>query len=202
MTEVRDLRRAIGLGQRAFAALMSIPLETFRTWDSGRRAIPAPVLQRARDVVADHARQHQPLPLGRLAEELHVHVRTLQAAVRTGRLEAHFTVRSAFGRPIRFATRAAGERFMAIHYRRFAGQPARPAPLPEVPHDYDTRLRILRRQLQLTQAGLARQIGAAGKAVVYQWESRKRTPSPVLWRRVLELEREHARNHERSSGRR
>jgi DNA-binding transcriptional regulator YiaG len=91
---------------------------------------------------------------------------------------------------------------MAIHYRRFAGQPARPAPLPEVPHDYDTRLRILRRQLQLTQAGLARQIGAAGKAVVYQWESRKRTRSPVLWRRVLELEREHARNHERSSGRR
>jgi hypothetical protein len=36
---------------------------------------------------------------------------------------------------------------------------------------------------------LARRIGAAGKAVVYQWESRKRTPSPVLWQRVLELER-------------
>jgi hypothetical protein len=156
MTEVRDLRRAIGLGQRAFAALMSIPLETFRTWDSGRRAIPAPVLQRARDVVADHARQHQPLPLGRLAEELHVHVRTLQAAVRTGRLEAHFTVRSAFGRPIRFATRAAGERFMATHYRRFAGQPARPGPLPVVPNDYDMGLRILRRRSQVTQAGLAR----------------------------------------------
>ena len=40
----------------AFAALLSIPLETFRTWDSGRRAIPAAVLQRARDVVAHHAR--------------------------------------------------------------------------------------------------------------------------------------------------
>jgi hypothetical protein len=78
----------------------------------------ATVLQRARDVVAHHARQHQRLALGQLAKELHVHVRTLKAAVRTGRLEAHFTVRSAFGRPIRFATRAAGERFMAIHYRR------------------------------------------------------------------------------------
>jgi len=115
-----------------------------------------------------------------LAQELHVRVRTLQAAARTGRLEAHFTVRSAFGRPIRFATRAAGERFIAIHYRRFAGQAACLAPLPPVPNDYDVRLRILRRHLQLTQASLAQQIGAAGKAVVYQWEARKRTPSRVL----------------------
>ena len=30
-------------------------------------------------------------------------------------------------------------------------------------------------------------IGAAGKAVVYQWEARKRTPSPVFWQRVQEL---------------
>ena len=192
MNEVRELRRAIGLGQRAFTALLSIPLETFRTWDSGRRAIPAPVLRRARDVVAHHARQHHPLPLNQLAEELHVHVRTLQAAVRTGRLEAHFAVKSVFGRPLRFATLAAGERFMATHYRRFAGQAACPAPLPVVPPDYDTRLRILRHRLRLTQAGLARRIGAAGKAVVYQWESRKRTPSPVLWRRVLQFERGHA----------
>jgi DNA-binding transcriptional regulator YiaG len=193
MTEVRDLRRTIGLGQRAFAAILVIPLETFRPWDSGRRAIPAAVLQRARDVVADHARQHQPLPLDQLAEELHVHVRTVQAAVRTGRLEAQFAVKSVFGRPIRFATRAAGERFMATHYRRFAGQAACPAPLPVVPHDYDTRLRILRHRLRLTQAGLARRIGAAGKAVVYQWESRKRRPSPVLWRHVMRLERDGAR---------
>jgi hypothetical protein len=35
---------------------------------------------------------------------------------------------------------------------------------------------------------LARGFGAAGKAVVYQWESRKRPPSPVLWQRVLELD--------------
>jgi DNA-binding transcriptional regulator YiaG len=30
MTEVRDLRRTLGLEQRAFAALLAIPLETFR----------------------------------------------------------------------------------------------------------------------------------------------------------------------------
>ena len=53
------------------------------------------------------------LPLDQLAQELHVHIRTLQAAARTGRLHAHFTVRSAFGRPIRYASRAAGEQFIS-----------------------------------------------------------------------------------------
>ena len=42
MNELRDLRRAIGLGQREFAALLSIPLETFRPWDSGRRIAYCP----------------------------------------------------------------------------------------------------------------------------------------------------------------
>ena len=40
----------------------------------------------------------------------------------------------------------------------------------------------------LTQGALARRTGADGKAVVCQWESRKRTPSPVRWQGVLELE--------------
>jgi DNA-binding transcriptional regulator YiaG len=41
--------------------------------------------------------------------------------------------------------------------------------------------------LRLTQRDFARRIGAANKAVVYQWESRKRTPSPVFWKRVEAL---------------
>lgn len=188
MYEVRNLRRTIGLGQEEFAALLSVPLKTFRPWDSGRRAIPVAVLRRARDVVAHYQRQHELLPLSQLAQELRVHIRTLQAAVRTGRLEAHFAVKSVFGRPRRLATRAAAEEFMATHYRRFGGQKACPAPLPTVPPDYDQQLRALRRRLRLTQDALARRIGAAGKAVVYQWESRKRTPSPVLWQQVLRLE--------------
>ena len=89
---------------------------------------------------------------------------------------------------MRFASRDAGEQFIARHYRCFSGQEICPAPLPTVPDDYDKRLRDLRRRRGLTQDALARRIGAAGKAVVYQWESRKRTPSPVLWQRVLELE--------------
>ena len=193
MNELRDLRCATGLGQREFAALLAVPLETFRTWDSGRRTVVAPVLQRAREVVANHARQAELLPLDRLANELHVHIRTLQAAVRTGRLDAHFSVKSVFGRPIRFATRAAGERFIATHYRRFAGQQECPSPLTTVPYDYDQQLRTLRRRLRLTQDDLARRISAAGKAVIYQWESRKRTPSPVLWQRILQLDRRNAR---------
>ena len=86
MNELRELRRSIGLGQRDFAALLSMPLETFRPWDSGRRVVSAVVLQRAREAVAHHQRQHELLMLDQLAKELHVHIRTLQAAVRTGRL--------------------------------------------------------------------------------------------------------------------
>jgi ribosome-binding protein aMBF1 (putative translation factor) len=97
-------------------------------------------------------------------------------------------VKSVFGRPVRFATRAAGERFIATHYRRFAGQRACPPPLPAIPADYDQQLMTLRRRLQLTQGDLALRIGAAGKAVVYQWESRKRTPSPVFWERIRGLD--------------
>jgi DNA-binding transcriptional regulator YiaG len=189
MNELRELRRAIGLAQREFAALLFIPLETYRPWDSGRRVVSVAVLQRARDAVDHDQRQHELLPLDQLAKELQVHIRTLQAAVRTGRLDAHFSVRSVFGRPKRLATRAAAEHFMATHYRRFGGQAICPAPLPTVPQDYHSQLRALRRRLRLTQGALARRIGAANKAVIYQWESRKRTPSPVLWQNVLRLER-------------
>ena len=78
--------------------------------------------------------------------------------------------------------------FMVTHYRRFAGQVLCETPLRTVPPDYDHRLRALRRRLGLTQEGLAQRIDAAGKAVVYQWESRKRTPSPVFWGRIEALE--------------
>ena len=117
-----------------------------------------------------------------------MHVRTLRAAAHTGRLQAHFSVRSVFGRPMRDASRAAGQQFLARHYRCFSGQEICPTPLPTVPDDYDQRLRDVRSRSGLSQDALAWRIGAASKAVVYQWESRKRTPPPVLWRRVLELE--------------
>ena len=39
MNALRELRRAANLGQQEFAALLSIPLATFRPWDSGRRVV-------------------------------------------------------------------------------------------------------------------------------------------------------------------
>ena len=187
MSELRELRHRIALSQRGCAQLLCVSEETYRTWDSGRRSVPVAVLHRARRVVAERVRQTELLPLGQLAAELGVHVRTLQAAARTGRLGVTFSTRSVFGRPIRLASRAAGEQFKRTHYRRFAGQAVCAAPLPSVPADYDQQLKRLRRRLRLTQEGLARRIGAARKAVVYQWESRKRTPSPVFWQRIQAL---------------
>lgn len=180
---------------------LSVPLETFRTWDSGRRAIPLGVMQRARFFVAELGRRNERLPLAQLAnvlnvqarptvsesellsldhlaQELGVHQRTLRAAARSGRLQVQFSVRSVFGRPVRVATRAAAQAFMEKAYRRYAGQSPAVAPLQTVPDDFDERLKILRRDLGLTQQTLAALVGAAGRAVVYQWESRKRSPSP------------------------
>jgi DNA-binding transcriptional regulator YiaG len=51
----------------------------------------------------------------------------------------------------------------------------------QIPADYDDQIRRVRRRLGLTQAQFAARVGAARKAVVYQWESRKRCPSPLFW---------------------
>jgi DNA-binding transcriptional regulator YiaG len=158
-------------------------------WDSGLRSTPLPIAKRAQGVMAARVKEQELLSLDDLARELGVYLRTLQAAARTGRLDAYFSVRSVFGRPIRFASRAAGQRFLTTHYRRFSGQQPCPLPLSTVPGDYGEQLRDLRQRLRLTQDALARRIGAARKAVVYQWEARKRIPSPVFWQRVLELKR-------------
>lgn len=88
------------------------------------------------------------------------------------------------------STRAWGQAFLDVYYRRTTRWTVRPPlleSLPDVPPTYDSQLIGIRLRLGLTQAELAAQIGAAGKAVVYQWESRKRKPSPVLWSRVLTL---------------
>jgi DNA-binding transcriptional regulator YiaG len=188
MGELRELRRTVGLLQRELADLLCVPVNTLRMWDSGVRPVPPQVLHRAKEIVANRVSEAELLPLDRLAHELGVHLRTLQAAARSGRLAVQFSSESVFGRLLRFETRAAGEKFIATHYRRFCGQEACPSPLLAVPDDYHEQLTRLRRRLRLTQDALARRIGAAGKAVVYQLESRKRTPSPVFWGRILRLD--------------
>jgi DNA-binding transcriptional regulator YiaG len=184
VTPLRELRRAADLSQQACAALVDVPLNTFRMWDSGLRPVPRHMLQRAREAVVAHARNAELVSLDQLARELGVHQRTLRAAARAGRLLVTFSSRSVFGRPIRLATRAASQAFMRRDYRRYGGQSPARTPLPPVPADYDARLKHLRRRLRMTQDDLARRIGAANRAVVYQWESRQRTPSPVFWKRL------------------
>ena len=41
----------------------------------------------------------------------------------------------------------------------------------------------------LSWTQLATLVSAARKAVVYQWEARKRTPSPLFWQRIAALYR-------------
>jgi DNA-binding transcriptional regulator YiaG len=190
-TELRDLRRAVGLNQHAFAALLGASIETLRTWDSGRRPVPLAILQRARKAVIDLPRNSELLSLDQLAREFGVHVRTLRAAARTGRLDVRFSSRAVFGRPIRFATRSAAATFMERYYRQSYSRMARRPSPPDmrVPLDYADRLLQVRRTLRLTQGQFAEAIGAANKAVVYQWESKKRTSSPVFWQTIERLVR-------------
>jgi DNA-binding transcriptional regulator YiaG len=187
MTALREVRRGANLTQQELATLLDVPLNTFRMWDSGLRPTPPHLLERASLAMTEHSRDSELLSLDQLAVELGVHQRTLRAAARIGRLRVQFSIRSAFGRPIRLATRAAGHDFMRTHYRHYGRKGLDVPPLPSVPHDYDKRLKNLRRRLGLTQEALARRIGAANKAVVYQWESRQRRPSPVFWQRAEAL---------------
>ncbi len=128
--------------------------------------------------------------LQELATELGVHVRTLRDAARTGRLEVTYENRVVFRNPVPRSTIAAGRAFIERYYRksysRFVPKP-RPPIHVSVPSDWARKLLYIRRELQLTQAQLAEKIGVAGKAVVYQWESSKRTPSPVFWERIIRL---------------
>ena len=128
------------------------------------------------------------LPMQQLADQYHIHVRTLRKAAQDGRLQATFSTRMAFGKLVAFASREAVETFKRRYYRQTTQWNRPPKPIVcTIPDDYDRVLVTLRARLRLTQSTLAERIGAANKAVVYQWESRRRRPSPVLWKRVQTL---------------
>ncbi len=186
---LRECRIALGQSQAAFAAMLGASPESYRTWDAVRRATPPKILARAR-ALATHRDDHALLPLPVLALLVGVHVKTLRAAARDGRLPVTYDTRTTFRRLRARATPAAARAFRRSYY----GRPARPidrrAPLTwaSVPDDYDVQIRVLRRERGVSQAQFAATIGAAGKAVVYQWEARKRCPSPVFWCRIMDLD--------------
>lgn len=188
---LREIRTRLGLSQAECATALGVAVETFRTWDAGRRPAPEAIVRRARTLKAKRP-PHDRVPLQVLADELHVHVRTLRAAAHDGRLAATFGPRPFFGKLTATATREAGARFMATWYRRTYGRGQRRLVAVcrvTVPANYAATLVGLRNRLGLSQKQLADKIGAATKAVVYQWESGKRKPSPVFWLRIERLQR-------------
>ena len=187
---LRECRIALGQSQAAFAVMLSVSPESYRTWDAGRRATPPQVMARAR-ALATHRDDHALLPLSVLALLIGVHVKTLRAAARDGRLPVTYDTRTTFRRLRARATPAVARAFRRSYYGRTVRPADRRAPLTwtSVPKDYDVQIRALRRARGLSQAQLATLVGAAHKAVVYQWEARKRTPSPLFWQRLIALHR-------------
>ena len=182
---LRECRIALGQSQVAFAAMLGASPESYRTWDAGRRATPPKILARAR-ALATHRNDHELLPLPVLALLIGVHMKTLRAAARDGRLPVTYDTRTTFRRLRARATLADARAFRRPYYGRTVRPGDRRAPLTwsTVPVDYDVRIRAVRRDLGLSQAQLPTLVGAARKAVVYQWETRKRCPSPVFWARI------------------
>ena len=187
---LRECRLALGQSQAAFASVLGVSPESYRTWDAGRRATPPQVMVRAR-ALATHRDDHALLLLPVLALLIGVHVKTLRSAARDGRLSVTYDTRTTFRRLRARATPAAARAFRRSYYGRTVRPADRRAPLTwtSVPKDYDVKIRALRRVRGLSQAQLATLVGAAHKAVVYQWEARKRTPSPLFWQRIAALYR-------------
>ena len=187
---LRECRIALGQSQAAAAAMLGVPPESYRTWDTGRRVTPPKMLARAR-ALATHRDDddHALLPLPVLALLIGVHVKTLRAAARDGRLPVTYDTRTTFRRLRGRATLAAARQFRHSYFGRQVRQADRrePPSWASVPADYDVQIRALRRARGLSQAQLATLVGAARKAVVYQWEARKRTPSPLFWQRFTTL---------------
>lgn len=188
---LREVRTRLGLSQAECATALGVALETFRAWDAGRRPTPEAIVSQARTLKAKRPLDDL-VPLQVLADELRVHVRTLRAASHDGRLAATFGSRTFFGKLTATATREAAARFMARWYRRTYGRGQRRLVAVcrvTVPANYAPTLVGLRQRLGLSQQQLADKVGAAGKAVVYQWESGKRKPSRVFWLRIERLQR-------------
>jgi len=185
---LRQCRDAFALSQASFAAQLGVSLETYRTWDSGRRPVRPAILTRANELALRHD-PHALLPLETLARLIHVHVRTLHAAAKDGRLCVTYDTRTTFRRLRSRATLADAETFRHVYFEKAVWPKERPAPLTwhQIPPDYADQIRRVRHRLGLTQAQLAARVGAARKAVVYQWEARKRCPSPLFWERIRDL---------------
>ena len=129
------------------------------------------------------------LPLRVLASMVGVHVATLRAAARDGRLPVIYDTRTSYRQLRPRATLADATEFRRVVYWKRTSALTKPPAMEwgAVPIDYHLQIRTLRARLGVSQAQCAALLGAARKAVVYQWGSRKRCPSPVFWARIEAL---------------
>ena len=125
---LRQCRHALALTQSSFAAQLGVSLETYRTWDSGRRPVRPDVLTRATEL-ALRADPHALRPLGMLARLIHVHVKTLHAAARDGRLRVTYETRTTFRSLRARATVADADTFLHAYFEKAVWPNERPAPL-------------------------------------------------------------------------
>ena len=185
---LRQCREALGLSQLAFARQLGVAPESYRTWDAGRRPVPAAILLRARALVA-HRDAHPLLPLPLLATLVGVHVRTLRNAALDGRLTVVYDTRTTFRHLRARATPANATLFRHAYYNKRVRSEDRRDPLTwaMIPPDYPAQIRAIRHRLGLSQTRFAALVGAARKAVVYQWETARRCPSPIFWERIKRL---------------
>lgn len=202
---LRECRNCLGVSQRQMAVRLGIDLETCRVLDSARRPVPAAILARARllvsrlsvainhrgpDLEAESPPAREPLfSLPTLAQMIGVHVRTLWNAARRGQLAVAYDTRTTFRQLRSRSTLAEASRYREQDYgRRHLARSLVSVPTwAAIPRDYDARVRRLRRRMHLTRSAFAQRVGAANKAVIYQWESRKRCPTPVFWQRIAAL---------------
>ena len=149
----------MGKSQAAFAAMLGVSPESYRTWDAGRRATPPKLLARARALAA-HRNDQDLLPLPVLALLIGVHVKTLRVAARDGRLPVTYDTKTTFRRLRARATPAAARAFRRLYYGRPVKPVDRRAPLTwaSVPDDYDVQIRALRRRARIEPGA----IGHAG----------------------------------------
>ena len=149
---LRECRIALGQSQASCAAMLGVSPESYRTWDAGRRATPPQVMARAR-ALATHRDDHTLLPLRVLALLIGVHVKTLRAAARDGRLRVCYDTRTTFRRLRARATLAAAKQFRHAYYGRQVRPVDRrePPSWASVPGDYDVQIRALRCARGLSQ---------------------------------------------------
>jgi len=131
-TILREIRTQLGLSQAECAKALGVAVETFRTGDAGRRPASEAIVSQARTLKPKRP-LHDLASLHILADELHVHVRTLRAAARDGRLAVTFAPRPFFGKLTATATREAcalhgqvvSPNLWALHAVRRGGPSAR-----------------------------------------------------------------------------